>query len=318
MKHTTKTADLILSVSLALANDEAEIQKGHMITRSTDTIERAHAALDAFRLANTAASLARAKWLSLPPARRDLAEATRTICFSHGSTAARRVGHSYSGSTYYRVRINPELSTPAGRTETTKGEHYGGDKSRFRKTNAVHFIELAPEWCPLLAERQDHVLISAFTGLHLIGIHPDGRVAWAQLKAGAQIRVVIGWIAMFGQAIYHSIKSQEDAERGLARQLRAEATTWQDSHPTPEQQARAKRSDRRARLIARLCLTVTATVADARALGYCPSGIKHFQNVHSISDTATLRELMASGDPAAQRLALHIARKVTRQTTQQA
>jgi len=314
MKHATKTADLVLAARNTLATAEAEAKKEIMINRSTDSIERAHAALDAYRTANTSAAISRSSWQAVPLARRELAETTLTICLHFGRTAA-ATGQEYSGITKPHATINPQIGTPTASTETSAGDNYSGTARKYRKTDASHIVTLAPDWCPLLAGRQEIAMLSAATGLNLIGIHPDGRHAWVQ-RAGKQIKAVIGWIATFGEAIYHSTESQEHADRGLARQLRIEAQSWHDNEPTRQQQQQARKADRRARLIARLCSTLTASIADARDLGYCPAGIANFQQTHGISDTATLRQLMDSNDARAQRLALHIARKVTRKTQQ--
>lgn len=73
---------------------------------------------------------------------------------------------------------------------------------------------------------------------------------------------------------------------------------------------KTNKAERRARLVARLCGNVRATIADARALGYCLPGIQAFQERHGIGDEATLPELVRTGDPSAVRLALSVARKV--------
>jgi hypothetical protein len=57
---------------------------------------------------------------------------------------------------------------------------------------------------------------------------------------------------------------------------------------------------RRARLVARLCDGIAATITDAKSLGYCEPGIRQFQARHGIGDVA---------------LALSIARKAGRSET---
>jgi hypothetical protein len=240
MKHATKTADLVLAARNTLAAAEAEAKKEIMINRSTDTLDRAHSALADYRTANTSAALARASWQAIPLARRELAEKTRAICLHLGRTAA-ATGQEYSGITKPHATINPAIGTPTASTETSTGDNYSGTARRYRKTDASHIVTLAPDWCPLLAGRQEIAMLSAATGLHLMGIHPDGRHAWVQ-RVGKQIKAVIGWIATFGEAIYHSTESQEHADRGLARQLRIEAQSWHDNEPTRQQQQHAHQS----------------------------------------------------------------------------
>ena len=84
----------------------------------------------------------------------------------------------------------------------------------------------------------------------------------------------------------------------IIREERGDAAQW-------------AKDERRARLVARLC-DVSATIADARAMGYCLPGIEAFQSHHHIGDSAPLRALLATGNAAAVRLALAVARKVRR------
>lgn len=60
----------------------------------------------------------------------------------------------------------------------------------------------------------------------------------------------------------------------------------------------------------RLCCNVFATVKDAKNHGYCEPGIRAFQDAHGISDSASLPQLVRTGNAFAIRLALSIARKI--------
>lgn len=95
---------------------------------------------------------------------------------------------------------------------------------------------------------------------------------------------------------------------------RAGGTTTHRNTQPPEPMKYATKVQDIAALVARLCHGVTATLADARAMHYCEPGIRAFQERHGVGDTATLPELIRTGDPSAVRLALSIARKVRRDT----
>ena len=61
-----------------------------------------------------------------------------------------------------------------------------------------------------------------------------------------------------------------------------------------------------------------ATIADARAMGYCEPGIESFQAKHGIGDSASLPALVRTGNPDAIRLALKLARRVSVKAQKQA
>ena len=93
--------------------------------------------------------------------------------------------------------------------------------------------------------------------------------------------------------------------------MASERAGWVRAAEARKNAAQWAKDERRARLIARLC-NVSATIADARAMGYCLPGIEAFQSQHHIGDAAPLRALLATGNPSAVRLALAVARKVRR------
>jgi hypothetical protein len=151
---------------------------------------------------------------------------------------------------------------------------------------------------------------SAAEGLPLIALTPAGECTWVRAR-GKTILDESGWIAYapdFGGICYHSTQSWAHAAAGLAKKLAKLDAAEQAA-------AESRKTTRRLQLIARLCRNAVATVDDARSLGYCSPGIAAFQARHGIGDRATLPELMKTGDAAAQRLALCLARQVSRQQT---
>jgi hypothetical protein len=111
-----------------------------------------------------------------------------------------------------------------------------------------------------------------------------------------------GWIVGNAAVCYHSTNSREHAQAGFAKKHAAHLAELRQRRLSDKQA-------RRVRLIARLCGGITATLADAKGLGFCEPGIRAFQDRHGIGNSATLPELIRTGDPSATRLALSLARK---------
>ena len=306
MKIQTKISDLVA----LLASTDATTKAAHDAERLTAAIATGHresaiSALDISLASRCAATKAAALFAKLPPARRDLATVTKTKAEALGAVAA-ALGERYSGATDYAAKW---AASPSAATYTSKGDQYSRGCT-YQKTDASHVVNLSPEWAVLLVEREDVAALSARDGLPLIGWHADGRACWVKTK-GKAITEEIGWIAHFGTVCYHSTKSQADADKGLARKLASMRDEWEARAVARANAAQWAKDERRARLVARLC-NVSATIADAREMGYCTPGIEAFQSHHHIGDSAPLRALLATGNAAAVRLALAVARKVRR------
>jgi hypothetical protein len=250
-------------------------------------------------LAQTAAEKVLAK---LPRDRRDLAARTVRIAEEIG-TAAARLGEDYSGSTSHSVRWGGSSSAI---THTGTGDRYSY-ACTYRKTDAHHVVTLCPSGVIALAESESLRQLSARDGLYLIDLRDDGSAVWVRRK-GKAIVAETGWISGNGQVCYHSTESMEDAQRGFARKL----AVWEREQKLARA---ATETERRARLIARLCGEAVATIADAKRLGYCDPGIAAFQREHNIGDTCPLPQLVRTGNPSAVALALTVARKLSAQRT---
>ena len=308
MKLQTKIGDLVAF----LASTDATTKAAHDAERLTAAISTGHrdiaiSALDISLASRGAATKAAALFAKVPLPRRDLATATKAKAEALGK-AASALGERYSGATDYAVQWGWAIS-PAAATYTAKGDRYSG-RCTYQKTDASHVVRLSPEWSVLLVEREDVAALSARDGLPLIGWHADGRACWVKTK-GKAITEEIGYISHFGTVCYHSTKSQADADKGLARKLASMRDEWEAQAVARANAAQWAKEERRARLVARLC-NVSATIADARAMGYCLPGIEAFQSQHHIGDSAPLRALLSTGNPSAVRLALAVARKVRR------
>ena len=310
MKLQTKINDLKSAIALASASGLANCDRSALeqAIKSTTDRERIIGCMDRSIASQQAAAAMQSAFDRLPAERRMLAHATKTAAEKLGKTAA-NIGEYYSGETTISASWT-DKQEPSATTQTSYGERYSRS-CIYSKTDGVHRVFLSPDWSPLLVERPEIVRLSAQDGLHLIGIAADGRVCWAKKGAGKTITSEIGWISQFGAVCYHSTKSQADAESGLARKLAALRREWAQAEESRAQAAAARKNERRSRLIARLCGSITASVADARALGYCPAGIEQFQRQHGIGDTASLPQLIRTGNASAVRLALSIARNVT-------
>ena len=308
MKLQTKISDLTTLLADTDATTKARADAERLTAAiATGCREIAISALDISLASRGAATKAAGCFAKLPPTRRDLATATKAKAEALGKAAA-ALGERYSGETDYAVKWGWAVS-PSAATYTAQGNQYSG-RCTYRKTDASHVVKLSPEWAVLLAEREDVASLSARDGLPLIGWHADGRVCWAKPK-GKAITEEIGYIAHFGTVCYHSTKSQKAADQGLKIKLAARRDEWAAQAVARKNAAQWAKDERRARLVARLC-DVSATIADARAMGYCTPGIEAFQSQHHIGDAAPLRALLATGNAAAVRLALAVARKVRR------
>lgn len=256
-----------------------------------ETVERLKIAVDAVRIARE--STAR-----IPRDRRENAERIVKTAETLGMAAV-KMGGMYSGETEFRVDW-VECEAMAD-TRTSLGASYPGKKS-YRKTDAVHCVTLNIEGAIGLANSQQIREASARDGLPLISLLPDGRCVWVR-KCGQKILSESGWIAHKDGVCYHSVKSPEDAQRGLRKKLNA-------IQRERELSRHAAKISRRAKLVARLCHGAIATLRDAKAAGFCDPGIASFQAEHGIGDSATLPELMRTGNPSAQFLAMKIARRI--------
>ena len=308
MKIQTKIGDLVALIASTEATTKARADAERLTTAiATGCRDISISALDISLASRGEATKAAAVFAKIPLPRRDLARATSAKAEALGKAAA-AMGDSYSGKTDYAAKWATG-SFPYASTYTAKGDRYSG-RNAYRKTDASHVVRLSPEWAVLLTEREDVAALSARDGLPLIGWHADGRVCWVKTK-GKAITLQTGWISHFGTVCYHSTASQKSADQGLKIKLAAMRDEWAAQAVARANAAQWAKDERRARLIARLC-DVSATIADAREMGYCLPGIEAFQSQHHIGDAAPLRALLATGNPSAVRLALAVARKVRR------
>lgn len=198
---------------------------------------------------------------------------------------------------------------PYTQTISSSGEQYSR-RCTFRKTDATHIVRLSPEWS---AEwTQEDADASMRDGIALIGLKSDRQACWLTIK-NRSLHLTQGWFVTDGVNSYHSEVSLAHAQKGLAKKVAA----WQ-KHLAQEAERRAEikqkadefnRAYRRISLVARFGSDIKATIEDARELGFCNVGIQQFKNRFGIGDSATLPELVKTGDPSATRLAFHLARK---------
>lgn len=311
MKTNAQTADILASLTAREAPKTAaaalSAATGHVeaITRKNALTPVDPSIIAAAQLARQAANRAEVDLAKRPKARRDYAARVIKIAEEIGLSAA-RIGGSYSGNTSHVVKWGDKATAS---TYTNRGAQYSRS-CKYSKTDATHIVRLSASGAVELVENEALRTASARDGLHLISLASDGAAVWVR-SSGKQITSESGWILGNGALCYHSTASREAAVKGYEKKLalhnrqQAEAAERARAHrASPEGKA-----ERRARLVARLCGGITATLADARALGYCAPGIEQFQRAHGIGDTATLPQLIKSGNSSAVRLALHIARK---------
>jgi hypothetical protein len=305
MKHETKVKD----INTLIASNKAVKRAATLRNAAKAAAERAidygvanapdvASAIATARGAIAAKIEAEKAFAKLPPDRRTMAQSAVTMAMEIGKQAA-RLGCSYSGDTGYGASWGEKAWAE---TSTDKGEQYSR-KCTYRKTDASHHVSMDPSGIPCLVENEALRQCSIRDGLHLIALFPDSSCVWVRNK-GKAIVSESGWIAGNASVCYHSIKSADDAKRGFERKLAI--------HNRQQLLARqAGKIERRARLITRLCGSAVATIQDAKALGYCTPGIAAFQSTHGIGDTATLPELIRTGNQSAVALALSVARKMS-------
>lgn len=266
------------------------------------TLSRAAAMRQAWEAAKEA-------FAKLPKPRRETAEHVAKTALEIGQQAALKMGGSYSGETTCRA-IWTDTGRAHAMTSTESGEQYSRS-CKFSKTDALHIVRLDPSRVHSLVESVRLRELSARDELPLIALDSDGACVWVK-SSGKQITSQPGWIIGDEHVCFHSTKSREDAVKGYTKKRAA----WDAERLAQAEREKAwkaspaYKAERRARLVARLCGGITATIEDARALGYCTPGIEAFQRQHGISDTATLPQLVKTGNPSAVALALKIARKV--------
>lgn len=219
-----------------------------------------------------------------------------------------------SGSVEFVVEWTT-ASRPYAQTLSSVGEQYSR-RCTYRKTDATHIVRLSHEWA---AEwNQVDADASMRDGIALVGLKADRQACWLTIK-NRSLHLTQGWFVVDGANSYHSEVSLEHAKKGLAKKVAA----WQ-KHLAQEAQRRAEgrkkideynKAQRRMSLVARFCDGLKATIADAKELGFCDVGIQQFQNRFGIGDSATLPELVKTGDPSATRLAFHLARKAIATST---
>lgn len=232
---------------------------------------------------------------SIKPEWREIAEQTKLKAESIALTAA-KMGGKYSGSTEYLVEWRDKTSA---QTITHKGGSYSR-ACKFMRTNAKHIVHICPADAVLLAENEEAVRISAQDFLHLISLREDSSCDWVQ-SSGKSIKMVSGWFMSAGGIGYHSTVSADHCKKGLARKI--------NIHEKAILRAKLEiKAERRARLVARLCCNLKATIQDAKNMGYCQAGIEQFKEKFGIGDVASLPELVRTGNPAATALAFKIAR----------
>jgi hypothetical protein len=229
---------------------------------------------------------------------REWAKVTKAWAESQGLAGA-SLGGEYSGRTRTEVRWGAETSAS---TATSYGDRYSRS-CKYSKLDACHAVTLCAEDIVRLEMYKSVAESSGRDGLPVIGAREWGMFVWVRARAKA-ISLEQGWIAYKSGTCYHSQKSHEDAVAGLERKIKAlERDAWAKKH--------GRAIERRARLVARLCGGICATVKDAERMGYCAAGIAAFRERHGIGETATLPQLVRTGNVDAVRLALSIARKVS-------
>lgn len=306
MKITTRIEDIKCAVALAKASTLLADRRATAISR----LDLAHSApadlvpaVDQLVLAQKQHAACRDDFASIPKARRLAASRDIEIAGEIARRAA-LLGGDYSGETTRSFVWADIGGSAAASTHTYSGEQYSRS-CKYRKMDARHVVTLDPAGIPFLVDSVQLRAASQAEGLPLIALYPNGSAAWVIVK-GKALRAQCGFVAFDAahNLCYHSTTTLEAAQLGLKKKVA--------SHVREEAlRIAASRAERRAYLIARLCGKASATIADAKELGFCEPGIRAFQQSFGIGDEATLTQLIRTGNSSAVRLALHVARKIS-------
>lgn len=320
LNMTTKKQKVLLAKLLAFEQAEKEVKQLDFlaIARRAPVSEQQAAYKqtaweEACRIVSTRDSIA-AEWQSVRKADRDAAEKLKSEVLGWLNRAA-KIGGDYSGSTHYVYGIGDVTNAF---TKTYDGERYSR-ACKYRKTNAEHTVSSTiSDAVNLLKLPSDVLQASLGDGLPLIGATSKGSVIWVR-RVNKSIESQEGYLAYGtttnGRCIVYHAQSKQEADKGLKIKLQkendreAEVARIVACHK--EQARNQAREKRRASLLGRIA-GVQATYQQARELGFCEVGIKSFQSRFGIGNSATLNQLVATEDPSAVRLALHVARAVRR------
>lgn len=201
-------------------------------------------------------------------------------------------GGGYSGD----VVIDTGLAdVAAASTSISKGEQYSRSCT-YKKNDAVHSTRVAIAGIPYLHQNSGLAEASRREGLPLLDLRADGSAAWARVK-GKALFLQRGWVVYDAatQFCFHSTKSRKAAQAGLAKKV-TDFGVRQAGICIPESE-----------LVRVAEQKLPATFRDARRLGFCLPGIRAFQEKFGIGDKTDTAVLLASGNPDARRLALHLA-----------
>jgi len=307
MRPETITEDIRRTLALAKAEQHTLATRNTLLD-ALDTGRDCQAPLERAIAARAAQGEEKAAWQRIPNARKEQARKLIATAEELGRNAARALGGAYSGETRYWVNWGEQACAS---TATGQGTSYSRSCS-YKKIDADHIVTLDSAGVPLLVQQSRLQQLSITDGLHLIALYPDNSAVWVKSKGrssqhGSPIVSEQGWVIGNDTVCFHSVKSKDHAQKGFEKK-------WQAHMAELKALRKSNKDNRRARLVVRLCHTVKATLADAKERGYCEPGIREFQTRYGIGDTATLPELVHSGNPAAVSLALSIARKVKRST----
>lgn len=314
MKHETKVKDLraLINVDASLKRlSEQRLQFNGLVAGTN--VECVTAGFNVLLTVRKEFEGFKQVFDGLPKIRRELANSIKSRALELGVIAAKR-GEPYSGATSNSV-VWGDVSSAC--TKTCLGEKYSR-RCKYEKTNAFHIVTIGFDGAVCLAEPQNAALVQCSNrdGLPLISLAKDGAAVWVRTK-GKAICSESGWFVYDAahDVGFHDTRSLEKAKSGLVRKvaetIRAKAEEAGRMRKFSEANAVFIKEQRRLTLITRLCKGATASLADAKAMGYCDPGIHAFQSRFGIGDTSSLPDLVKTGEPAAIRLALHIAKRVS-------
>jgi hypothetical protein len=307
MKNTTVSSDLTKYINEVARRTEADRARARAI-EMLDSIDpqQVHACAEAYRAAKATCAAASAIVAAIPKARRESARALHDSTLTYARDIARRLGGSYSGETRIAAHWGERATA---RTTTDTGEQYSRSCT-YRKTDAKHLITLSADTAPYLMQSERIRIASAAEGLRFISLTPAGECAWVRAKGKALVSES-RLDSLFARIRRHLLsfdpiprsrrvgagtKAYHCAPRGPSRISQPQGR----APPTTHRPAVPQRSGDRGRCSSPWVLLPWHRGISVASRNWRPRNAP---------------ELMQTGDPAAQRLALCLARQVSRQQT---
>lgn len=216
-----------------------------------------------------------------------------------GELRSAAADHTVASSYGYRVSYTCAAGHPEGDVvRVCVGRVAGAMADREVTIDVGLASRLRP--CATLSGDAVAVAVEGAHGEHCVRFDADGRKTGVAVPMPKDLR-------RYG--IWEHGATIAECKRELAAKRRAIRAEDRERAVMRRNAAERAKDARRARLLARLSTTLTATFADARAAGYCTAGIESWCRARGLdpSGSVSLAALAHDADPQARALAIRVA-----------